>query len=67
MKLMDLKNALPFLAFFCLAVICCTDAEQQKTGNFFSDYASYKEICHKLGWEPKCTSNAQSSNGITNI
>lgn len=49
MKLMDSKNALPFLAFFCLVVICCTDAEQQKTGNFFSDYASYKEICHKLG------------------
>lgn len=62
MKLVDSKVVLPFLVFFWLVVICCTDAEQQKPGNFLSDIASYEDICHKLGWEPKCN-NAQSSNG----
>ena len=37
-----------------MVVIGCTDADQQKPSSFISIYDSYKNICHKIGWEPKC-------------
>ena len=37
-----------------MVVIGCSDADQQKNSSFISIYDSYKKICHKIGWEPKC-------------
>ena len=40
--------------FVNMVVIGCTDADQQKPSSFLSSYDSYKNICSKIGWEPKC-------------
>lgn len=35
-------------------VIMFSDAEQQNSSSFLSNYARHQNICHKIGWEPKC-------------
>ncbi|XP_052677046.1 complement C1q tumor necrosis factor-related protein 3-like [Crassostrea angulata] len=55
---MDFKTMLPFVAFLCVLLISSSDAEQQKPSSFLSNYSSYKNICHKMGWEPKCRTEA---------
>ncbi|XP_078341809.1 uncharacterized protein LOC111110026 [Crassostrea virginica] len=48
-------GAAPFVFVFVnMVVIGCTDADQQKPSSFLSSYDSYKNICSKIGWEPKC-------------
>ena len=46
-------------------VIGCTDADQQKPSSFLSIYDSYKNICHKIGWEQKCGKQTISGTGTT--
>ena len=48
--------------FVNMVVICCTDADQQKPSSFLSSFDSYKNICSKIGWEPKC--RKQPNSGI---
>lgn len=46
-----------FLAtFLCVAmyVITFASADQQNSSSFLSNYAIHKNICHKIGCEPKC-------------
>ena len=48
-------GAASFLTVFVsMAVIGCTNTDQQKTSSFLSSYDSYRNICRKIGWEPKC-------------
>ena len=42
------------IVFVNMVVIGCTDADQQKPSSFLSSFDSYRNICHKIGWEPKC-------------
>lgn len=53
---------LPFVAFVCVLLISFSDAEQQKPSSFLSNYSSYKNICHKIGWEPNCRTEAEKGN-----
>eukprot|EP00105_Crassostrea_gigas_P012569 XP_011428603.1 PREDICTED: adiponectin [Crassostrea gigas] len=63
---MDFKTMLPFVAFLCVLLISSSDAEQQKPSSFLSNYSSYKNICHKIGWEPKCrTESTKDCKGKT--
>lgn len=59
---MDFKTMLPFVACLCVLLISFSNAEQQKPSSFLSNYSSYKNICHKLGWEPKCRTEATKGN-----
>lgn len=59
---MDFKTMLPFVAFLCVLLISSSDAEQQKPSSFLSNYSSYKNICHKIGWEPKCRTESTKGN-----
>lgn len=48
-------GAASFLTVFVsMAVIGFTNADQQKPSSFLSSYDSYRNICRKIGWEPKC-------------
>ena len=40
--------------FVSMVMIGCTDADQQKPSSFLSSYDRHRNICHKIGWEPKC-------------
>uniref|UniRef100_A0A8W8LX21 C1q domain-containing protein n=1 Tax=Magallana gigas TaxID=29159 RepID=A0A8W8LX21_MAGGI len=51
---MDSKTAISYTAIFCVIVISYTAAEQQNSSSFLSSYASYQDICRKIGWESKC-------------
>uniref|UniRef100_K1QKY2 Complement C1q tumor necrosis factor-related protein 3 n=1 Tax=Magallana gigas TaxID=29159 RepID=K1QKY2_MAGGI len=55
----DFRTMLPFVAFVCVLLISFSDAEQQKPSSFLSNYSSYKNICHKIGWEPNCRTEAE--------
>lgn len=56
---MDSKTAVSYAAIFCVILISYTVAEQQNSSrnylSFLSSYASYQDICRKIGWEPKCS------------
>ena len=45
-----------------MVVIGCTNADQQKPSSILSIYDSYKNMCSKIGWEPKC--GKQHNSGI---
>ena len=44
------------IVFVSMVVIGFTNADQQKPSycSFLSTYDSYRNICRKIGWEPKC-------------
>lgn len=60
---MDFKTMLPFVACLCVLLISFSNAEQQKPSSFLSNYSSYKNICHKLGWEPKPKCRTEATKG----
>uniref|UniRef100_A0A8W8LZQ8 C1q domain-containing protein n=1 Tax=Magallana gigas TaxID=29159 RepID=A0A8W8LZQ8_MAGGI len=63
---MDSKTAVSYAAIFCVIWISYTVADQQNSSSFLSSYASYQDICRKIGWEPKCsrhTINVQVNEG----
>lgn len=59
---MDFRTMNPFVALLCVLLTSFSDAEQQKPSSFLSNYSSYKNICHKIGWEPKCRTEAEKGN-----
>uniref|UniRef100_A0A8W8MAV7 C1q domain-containing protein n=1 Tax=Magallana gigas TaxID=29159 RepID=A0A8W8MAV7_MAGGI len=40
-------------------VIAFTSADQQNSSSFLSNYARHQNICHMIGYEPKCKKDCQ--------
>lgn len=45
-----------FIATLLCVATCMyvSSADQQNSSNFLTNYAKQQNICHKIGWEPKC-------------
>lgn len=55
-----------FIAMLLCVAMYASSADQQNSSNFLTNYARQRNICVKIGWEPKCGKAATGKEGIFN-
>lgn len=52
-----------FIAMLLCVAMYASSADQQNSSNFLTNYARQRNICVKIGWEPKCGKAATGKEG----